>query len=100
MTSEEVRDRVRALLLEEVKGNPLPRWFYLTATTGGDSKFAASMVLSARGPTEAWNLFHMLYTVPKDCDITCIPVPDELAARVPPDLVWRVLGWEDTRRLW
>lgn len=98
MTNEERRERVREMILEEVKGGTLPRWFYISIVTGG--KFYGGVLLSARGPTEAWTLAHALSFIPKDSWTTTMDVPEDKVAEIPEGYAWRLLTEEECRKGW
>jgi hypothetical protein len=80
-------DRIRRLLLEDVKTGSLS-WFYISVA---DTEFRGGYVIQARGPTEAWTLFHRLDWGYKGANTITCPIPEEQMVNIPASMRWRKL---------
>lgn len=93
----ELRKRVGAMVLEEVKSGTLD-WYYISIA--GDAGFYGAYLIQARGPNEAWNLLHLCFGVPEEHEtLSNGPVPDAVMAKVPVELRWRLLTRDEAEKI-
>jgi hypothetical protein len=88
-------DRIRRLLLEDVKTGSLS-WFYISVA---DTEFRGGYVIQARGPTEAWTLFHRLDWGYKGANTITCPIPEEQMVNIPASMRWRKLTKDEANKL-
>jgi hypothetical protein len=92
----QLREKIAALLLEEVKAGKMDWWYISVAD---EKEFKGGYIIEARGRTEAWCLFHSLNWCPKDVSTQVTgPITEEMG-RVPEGFRWRRLTKEEALSL-
>lgn len=96
MTYPEVKKKVQAKLLEEVKSDQPRQWYYISMVR---EKFEGGVFLLAHGPTDAWLLLHRLGLYVEGCETSTMGPIDENMKKVPEDLRWRRLSREEVESI-
>ena len=96
--TENTKERMRKLLLEELKTGT-PQWYYISVA---GEEFQGGFVLRGYGPTDAWLYLHRLGLYPLGSGFstqTCGPIDEAVMQKIPEEKRWRRLNKEEATNL-